>query len=361
MAEADLELAAPPAGVDPKTSRRGFLAGAAGLTGVALGVGSWEPVFAAGPASAAPVAAITADKRGTMVSHVEIELDQKVAGFLQSAEGGNATSDVVNEKVGADGFTRKHLAGVKYEDITVNAGTGMNKAFYDWVKSSFSPTAPQRKSGAIVAADFNFKELQRMTFANALITEVGMPALDAASKDAAKMTIKLSPEFTRMVTKPGASLGTSNQKVLKWSSSNYQLLIDGLDTSRVSKIEALVIKQKVTENPTGDNRDFGGGVTTVEFPNVKLTLAESSATTWFKWHEDFVINGNNGQAQEKKGSLSFLTPDLKTELFKLNFTGLGIFKLDPDPWSNTTASIRRVSAELYVEEMTFTYLGAGVT
>lgn len=37
----------------------------------------------------------------------------------------------------------------------------------------------------------------------ALITEIGFPALDAGSKDAAKLTIKLAPEYTRIRSKSG--------------------------------------------------------------------------------------------------------------------------------------------------------------
>jgi len=32
------------------------------------------------------------------------------------------------------GGGKKHIAGVKYEDITVNCGTGMAKGFYNWTK-----------------------------------------------------------------------------------------------------------------------------------------------------------------------------------------------------------------------------------
>ena len=35
---------------------------------------------------------------------------------------------------GVKGGVKKHLAGVKYEDITVNCGTGMSKGFYEWTK-----------------------------------------------------------------------------------------------------------------------------------------------------------------------------------------------------------------------------------
>jgi hypothetical protein len=37
----------------------------------------------------------------------------------------------------------------------------------------------------------------------ALITQIGLPALDAASKDAAKMTVKFAPEYTRTHAKTG--------------------------------------------------------------------------------------------------------------------------------------------------------------
>ena len=39
----------------------------------------------------------------------------------------------------------------------------------------------------------------------------------------------------------------------------------------------------------------------------------------YKWHEDFVIKGNNGEDKEKGGTLEYLTADLKDVLFTLTF------------------------------------------
>jgi hypothetical protein len=100
--------------------------------------------------------------------------------------------------------------------------------------------------------------VSRLTFTNALITEIGFPALDAASKDAAKMTIKLSPEYTRYtVTSSGEVIPKpDSQAQKKWLSSNFRLRIDGLaaDTREVIKLEALVFKQKFVEHPIGESR-----------------------------------------------------------------------------------------------------------
>src|SRR5579883_3182804 len=148
---------------------------------------------------------ITADKRGYVAGKFALDLDGASAGWIQSVEGGQASADVVVEKVGPDHIAKKHLAGVKYDDISISCGTGMSKAFYEWIKSSFDHNY-QRKGGAVITCDYNYKELARMTWYNGLITEIGFPALDAASKDAAKMSIKVTPETTRVATGQGASV-----------------------------------------------------------------------------------------------------------------------------------------------------------
>src|SRR5215216_2045558 len=83
-----------------------------------------------------------------------------------------------------------------------------------------------RKNGAIITADYEGKELSRLSFHNALITEIGFPALDASSKDTAKMSIKITPEYTRRQANSGASLlkdrlGRTSQK--QWLASNFRL------------------------------------------------------------------------------------------------------------------------------------------
>jgi hypothetical protein len=86
-----------------------------------------------------------------------------------------------------------------------------------------------------------------------------------------------------------------------------------------------------------------------------VTLAESAAESFFDWHEDFVIEGNNGPAQEKNGLLEFLTPNLGQTVFSIELRRLGIFKLAPDKLEAGSDQIRRVTAEMYCEEMTFDF------
>lgn len=301
-------------------------------------------------------AAQATNKRGYAAGNYGIELDGIIAGWVSSVEGGHASSDLVSEKTGAQQLQQKHIAAMKYEDITLNCGTGMSKAFYEWIKAAFDGQYA-RKNGAVIACDYDFKELSRMEFTGALITEVGLPALDAASKDAAKMSIKITPEYTHISSTPGAGKATAapapKAMQKKWLPSNFRLGINGLDCTRVNKIEALTLKQKVVENPVGEIRSYQKGPANREISNLVITLPESDVAGWEAWHKSFVISGKAGQGNARNGQLEYLTPDLRETLFTLTFHNLGLFKLTPEKVEAGSENIRRVKAEMYCEDIKF--------
>jgi hypothetical protein len=205
-------------------------------------------------------------------------------GFVKSADGGTASADVVVEKLGPEGIAHKHLAGVKYEDITINCGAGMSKGFFDWLTGTFD-RKPSFKNGAIVSADANLVERERQSFYHGLVSEIGFPALDAASKDAALLTVKISPEYTRRVTGKGRLTSSELNAQKQWLRSNFRLQIDGLDCTRVARIDAITLRQAMTEPSVGDARDHQNEPGYLEVPNLAVTLPESSAEGFHDWLE----------------------------------------------------------------------------
>jgi hypothetical protein len=338
------------------TSRRRFLGTAAGATGVALGAAVWGANQAA--AAVVPQGAaqpLMADiKRSFVASRFAIELDGVQGGFLKRVEGGHAYAEVVNETVTPTAFTMKHLGNVKYEDFTMQLGFSMSKAVYDWISASWQMNY-RRKTGAIVAADFNYDVRRRREFSDALITETTIPACDGSSKDPAYMTLKFSPESTLVVPATGkvaAPQPGTQQKT--WLPSNFRLDIKGLDCTRVNKIEAFTVKQGIVTDDVGESRDTTREPGKLEFPNLVISLAQTGGQSWLDWFEDFVIRGNNGQENEKNGSLVFLSPNLQTELARVDFFNLGIFKITDGPQEAGSDSIARHTASLYVERMALT-------
>jgi len=296
-----------------------------------------------------------AQQRGYTAGMFGVELDGTAAGLAESVAGGDAVADVFVEKVGADGIAHKHLAGVKYEDIALEVGTGMSNAFYDWIAATLTGKH-DRKDGAISFVDYTGFERERLSWHNGLISEIGFPALDSAAKDAARLTLKIAPEYTRHVKGSGAKAsGTGASKQKKWLPSNFRLTIDGVDCYGVRAVGALTVVRPRDAQGVGELRDLGVEAASLVVPDLVVTVAESHAADFAAWHDDFVIQGKNDQAHEKQGKLEFLGVDMKEVLFTLTFSGLGIFRLSRAKEERGAGAVSLVEAQIYCEQMSLTY------
>jgi hypothetical protein len=259
-----------------------------------------------------------------------------------AATGGSIFAEVIGEPGGWP--TKKHLGPPQYESLALPVGLVMSNALFDWLADSWGPTPPV-KDGAVLALDYQLEVKTEAEFTGSLITETGFPALDAASKATGQVTVRVQP--TSVDLGPGSGklpITASKQKL--WRLSNFRLEIDGLDCTHVSRIEAFEIRREVEIEPssTGPPSLVPGKV---EFPNLRVTLSQTTAQTWYAWHQQFVVEQNNGEEFERAGRLRFLAVDLKTELTRIEFSQLGIVKVAPAP-----DQPGRITAELYCEQMT---------
>ncbi len=278
-----------------------------------------------------------------------LELDGVVVAQLSSAAGGDAEGIVVSEPSPNPPTIKKHIADVKYNEITMQLELPARESLLDWIKG-FMEGSTLRKNGAIISCDFNYIERTKREFTEALITEVSFPKLDSSSKDAAYITVTMLPNFTIEKKGSGGKITAPPRK--KWLAANFRLEIDKIDTTRVRKIDALTIKQKVVENPVGEQHNVIRVPGTLEYPNLVVYVPEMSAQSFKDWHQSFVIEGNNGDEKELSGSLEYLTPS-GVPLFDIPFHGLGIFRFKQDDQEAQADNIRRVRAEIYTENMRF--------
>src|SRR5688572_11020594 len=132
--------------------------------------------------------------RAYSAAHFLLELDQRQkVGFLRSVQGGGIKADTLTYQMGNNRDLWKQMSKPKYEDITFEVGMSMGETFCKWVED-FVAGRVVRKTGAILAGDFHYKERARREFSAALITELGIPKLDAADKNPCYLTIKITPE-----------------------------------------------------------------------------------------------------------------------------------------------------------------------
>jgi hypothetical protein len=298
------------------------------------------------------------DIRSYVTRHFALELNDHPAGFLRSVEGGGVKAEVVAQQVGGMPQKAKHIALPQPEAISISVGMSMSKSFWTWIKESWDGNI-KRKDGAIQSADHNLKVMHEQSFQQALITETVIPALDGSSKEPGYLTVKFMPEMTRHSFKQGERLAADyfkNEQKL-WSLSNFRLEMDGLDCSKVNKIESFTIKQGVKRLEVGGQREYELEPTSLDFPNLTITLAESHAKTWYDWFKDFNINGLNTADKEKAGRIVFTSPNRQHELLEIILKNVGISSFTPDKGDANSDSIRRVKIELYVEEMDLKYKG----
>ena len=309
-------------------------------------------VMAIAWSTAGVVAAPPGATRSYSAAKFALEIDGSVMGFVNTAEGGLAFGDVI-KLPGEEFFFKKQLANVGYRDIRLEFGADLDQSFYGWIAVAMR-AEPLSLNGAILAVDFNGNVVSRLEFLRAQITEVTFPALDATSKEAARMSIVLSPDQTFLNRKPSGKVSFNSAKTQKrWLSSNFRLTIDGLDTKKVNKIEALTIKlPRLGRDDEACYECENLTPTKVDFPNIIMTIAEP-ATSVHDWFEDFVIGGNNGDEKEKGGTLEYLTFDMQTVLFSLKFRNLGIFEVMPVVATAAGDTVPRLLVGMYCESMEF--------
>jgi phage tail-like protein len=272
-----------------------------------------------------------ATARTYTAEHFAFTLDGVACGFVEALDGGDISADVVETATGNSVFVAKHIGAPKYEDFVAQIGLSMAQPLYDWIEATLSANVV-RKNGSFTTADANLNAKTEQQFSNAIVTEVGFPALDAAAKDAAHLTVKLAPELTRSAKASGKLPPAAAAKAKAWTRANFRLELDGLDCSHVKRIDAFAVQLTSTGDAVGDARDLLREPGRIDFPNLSVTIADGpTAASWRAWFEDFVVNGNNTSAQEKSGAIVYLAPDLKTELGRVLLHGVGIFALRRNP------------------------------
>lgn len=271
-----------------------------------------------------------------------------VAVPVRSVEGGTFRAQIVTNDIGPDNVSKKHVANVTIDDLVVQVAPDA-KAVSEWIKGPWTGQL-QTKNGSVVTGEAKGGADERV-FMNGVLTEVSLPALDASSREAGYLTLRITPE--RVVSKKGTMppTGAEGAKTRGWMTSNFRVEMGDLPGNRVSRVEPITLKRKVAADQIGIFREPTKNPAKIEFSNVILTIPDADVAPWTAWHDSFLINGNNRDNDEKSGAIVLLGPDSKSEMARLNLTGCGVVSMAPV--AGGPGAGRRVQVELYCEQMGF--------
>lgn len=299
----------------------------------------------------------TAYTSGHFLFTIDGELDTS---WLKSVDGGAVKGTVVEESLGLDDLQLKHIATVETDPLTVEVGISASSSVLRWVRDSMNRKF-SRRNGSVIHANFKYESVFEQSFSDALLSEITFPALDGSDKSAAYLTLKVQPERITLEKGKGEKVlgkeGESKQKL--WAPSNFRLSIDGIDCTRVSKIDSFTIKQKIKTLYLGDSRHPELEPTGIEIPGLTVTMALAYAEDFIKWHREFVIEGGKDPEYQKTGAIEFLDPQTNQVLFTITLESVGIKSLTIEKSEAAAESIKRCKVELFVETMKIDPSGAG--
>ncbi len=283
--------------------------------------------------------------------------DRQSSGFVVGIDGGQFKSDPVTYARGSDFYVSKFAGRAKFDEITINVGAAMSPTFWKWVAASLAGR-PERRNGAVVGYDFDFCERSRRSFFNGLISEIGFPALDAASKNAATLSIKIAPEWIEWKKGDGHKLQGGQakdqmEKQKRWLTSNFRFTLDrfkGSDTLRNCKIEAFTVKQAIIDNPVGSEKLARKAVGRLELPQIVVSFPEAQVDQWMKWYDTAVREGDR-KDQYTSGVITYLASDQRTELMRIELKGVSLVSVELDKYEAHKEGIALAKATLNVEEL----------
>lgn len=278
-------------------------------------------------------------------------------GFLRLAQGGGVSAQVLTHQQGTSLDLWRQIGKPKFEDITLSVGMGMSPPFYKWIASFFTRDIV-RKAGSIIGGDFNFVERTKRTFKEAMISEVQIPALDGASKDAAYMTVKVVPEEMEYESltsnnKIKAPVGL-NQPAKLWQAANFSFAVDGMEKAfnRTTKIDAFTIKQQILEYPSGHRTTNLRIPGRLDFPNLTVYIPSVDAKPVIDYVVGRVITRKANT--QTTGTLQFMSCDHK-ELCTIDLNGVDIISAEPEKLDASQDALHMVKVQIQVESMAFKY------
>ena len=296
-----------------------------------------------------PIYATTQVKPAPL-GHAALVLEGKTCGIARRLSGGAVGAHVIEEMHQATGQQRKHIGARIHEDFSLDFGFSMGPSLFEWIAQTWNLQSP-RRDGAILALDKDLVPRSQRKFAGALISETTIPALRKGGKEAVWLNLKFAVEAVKLESASGGKVsGDPKHPEKLLLAESFALDIEGLDCKSVKAIDPFTVRQSVHRNDAPGADQLEGGA--VSFPDLGITFAEVSVDPWQKWHEDFVVKGNNSEKDEKNGALTLLSPNGQ-KLATIKLLGLGIFNLSHAPAGEYEEHHMLASAQLYCQQMEF--------
>jgi hypothetical protein len=294
-----------------------------------------------------------ADQRTDAGGHFVLDINGENVGFLRKFSGFAMEADIVTSERGPDNVQKKQVVRVKWSPGKATIGIGMGSQCYQWIKAAFDKGYATR-SGSLIAADFNYKEMSVQTFQDALITSLTVPKLDGSSKDAAYFDLEFEAEQVRWANGGGEDIrGRVGLQQKAWLCSNFRIEMGGLPCSRVASVDSFTWKCAAASDQIGIVREPTRHPAKVTVPDIKLSIGMADYQPWADAARKWFVDGQHLEEHEMRGRITFLDATMRDAIGSIDLINCGFKKFSRDELEANSEKIARFNVELYVEKMAF--------
>ena len=138
-----------------------------------------------------------------------------------------------------------------------------------------------------------------------------------------------------------------------WLCSNFKVEIGGLPCARIATVDSFTWKCAVAADMVGIFRENTKHPAKVTVPDLKLGISYADHDAWAQAAKKWFIDGAHEEQHEMNGSITFLGPDMKKELGRIDLMNVGFKKFSDEDAEANSEKIKRFNVELYVEKMAF--------
>ncbi len=284
-----------------------------------------------------------------------LEIDGSKVGTIRNLDGGGIKADVLTYQHGEAGHTWRQLGRTKYEEFKITSGLVAGEALWQWISLCMKGT-PERRNGALCAGDYEYVEKARREFTDGLISEVSFPKFDAHDKNAANVTVSVSPEKMTYAKGSGSKMPVADpasEKQKSVSSCNFTFVLQGFEGAckRVNKVDSFNVKCKIIEHQVSTRIENVKVPGKIELSNITFYLPEVDAKPLLDHHTKAAMKGNRA-APIPSATLTFHN-NARSARGSVTFKECTIFSVTHDKQDATSEDIRMVKVEMAIEGIEF--------
>lgn len=281
-----------------------------------------------------------------------VSIGGKAAAHCTKISGGQWKAELAEQQTGLL-VKKKNISLLKLEPLKLEMGFGIAKSMVQWMRA-YMEGQDMRQDIQIDACAYDGTSRSTRQYLQCQITELSFPALDASSKEMAKISMTIQAQDAQPPAPGGSKMSSNFAKAQKRVSlQSFNVNLGSLPLKNCSKVDAIKVETKGAWANVGSARKATYTPTSRSVSNLKFTINSEDIADWEKWHQTFVVDGICSEDDELTGSVVFMAPNQKDELFTIELSNVGLIALQHGDLEAGKDAISTFTVEMYVESIKF--------